>query len=215
MIKLYSMALSPWARKVRIALYEKGLSFEKIDIQHDAAGNLVKPADFLAANPRGRVPTLIDGNVTVYESTVVLEYLEDAYPKPPLYPRDVAGRARCRLIEDVGDQDVGGPVGVLAQQLFLQKDPAQRDMQAVATAKEDLAKVYARLESVLGAGPWFCGEQFTVADIAIAIPLSAANFFQAGPGDDHKRLSEWLDRVMARESFQKDLPEVMAAVSSP
>ena len=213
MIKLYSIALSPWARKVRIALYEKGVPFTKIDIPHDAAGNLIKPPEFLAANPRGRVPTLIDGNVTVYESTVVLEYLEDAYPKPPLYPRDVAGRARCRLLEDVGDQDVGGPVGVMAQQLFMQKDPAQRDMGAVAAAKEELAKVYGRLEAEIGAGPWFCGDQFTVADIAIAIPLTAANFFQAGPGDDHKRLSEWIDRVMARPSFQKDLPEVLAAVS--
>jgi len=213
MIKLYSIALSPWARKVRIALYEKGLPFTKIDIAHDAAGNLIKPAEFLAANPRGRVPTLIDGNVTVYESTVVLEYLEDAYPNPPLYPRDVAGRARCRLLEDIGDQDVAGPVGVLAQQLFMQKDPAQRDMQAVAAAKEELAKIYGRLEAEIGAGPWFCGDQFTVADIAIAIPITAANFFQAGPGDDHKRLAEWLDRVMARPSLQKDLPEVLAAVS--
>jgi len=213
MIKLYSIALSPWARKVRIALYEKGLPFTKIDIPHDAAGNLIKPAEFLAANPRGRVPTLIDGNVTVYESTVVLEYLEDAYPKPPLYPRDVAGRARCRLLEDIGDQDVAGPVGVLAQQLFMQKDPAQRDMQAVAAAKEELAKIYGRLEAEIGAGPWFCGDQFTVADIAIAIPITAANFFQAGPGDDHKRLAEWLDRVMVRPSLQKDLPEVLAAVS--
>ena len=213
MIKLYSIALSPWARKVRIALYEKGLPFTKIDIPHDAAGNLIKPAEFLAANPRGRVPTLIDGNVTVYESTVVLEYLEDAYPNPPLYPRDVAGRARCRLLEDIGDQDVAGPVGVLAQQLFMQKDPAQRDMQAVAAAKEELAKIYGRLEAEIGAGPWFCGDQFTVADIAIAIPITAANFFQAGPGDDHKRLAEWLDRVMVRPSLQKDLPEVLAAVS--
>jgi glutathione S-transferase len=125
----------------------------------------------------------------------------------------VAGRARCRLLEDIGDQDVGGPVGTLAQQLFMQKDPAQRDMQVVAAAKEELAKVYGRLEAEIGAGPWFCGDQFTVADIAIAIPISAANFFQAGPGDDHKRLSEWLDRVMARPSFQKDMQEVMAAVS--
>ena len=213
MIKLYSLAISPWARKARIALYEKSLPFEKITLARGADGNLVKPPEFLEANPRGRVPTLIDGKVTVYESTVVLEYLEDAYPDPPLYPRDVAGRARCRTLEDVGDQDVGGPVGVIATQLFMTQDPAQRDMQAVAAAREELGKVYGRLETALGKGPWFCGDQFTVADIAIAIPLTAANFFQAGPGDDHKRLSEWLDRVMARPSFQKDLPEVLAAVS--
>jgi glutathione S-transferase len=213
MLKLYSLALSPWARKARIALYEKGIPFEKITIASKPDGTLDKPAEFLAANPRGKVPTLIDDGTIVYESTLVLEYLEDAYPEPPLYPRDIRARARCRQLVDAGDQDLGGQMGVLTQELFMKQNEAERDQAAIAGAKEALAKVYDRLEEELGKGPWFCGEQFTAADIAIAVPVSALIFFHAGPGDDHKRLREWFDRVSARESVVKDSQEVLAALS--
>lgn len=213
MLKLYSMALSPWARKARLALYEKGIPFEKITIGTKPDGTFDKPAAFLAANPRGKVPTLVDDGTIVYESTLVLEYLEDAYPTPPLYPRDVRAKARCRQLVDAGDQDLGGQMAVLTQELFVKQNEAERDQAAIAGAKEALAKVYDRLEEALGKGPWFCGEQFTAADIAIAVPVSALIFFHAGPGDDHKRLREWFDRVSARESFVKDSQEVMAALS--
>ncbi len=213
MLKLYSLALSPWTRKVRLALYEKGIPFDKVSLQMGPDGSMEKPAELLAANPRGQVPTLVDGDVTLYESTVILEYLEDAYPDPPLYPKKVKARARCRLLVNTGDRDLADPVGTLINQIYFIKDASQRDAAAIAEAKEALRKVYDRLEAELGQGPWFCGEQFTAADIALVIPISVANFFQAGPGDDHKRLKDWLERLMARESFQKDLPEVMAAAS--
>jgi len=212
-MKLYSIALSPWARKARVALYEKGLPFEKISITSRPDGTLDKPAEFLAANPRGKVPTLIDDGTTVYESTLVLEYLEDAYPEPPLYPKDVRAKARCRQLVDAGDQDLGGPMGVLTQEIFSKPDEADRDQAAIAAAKAALAGTYDRLEAELGKGPWFCGQQFTAADIAIAVPISALIYFHAGPGDDHKRLRDWYDRVLARESIQKDSQEVFAALS--
>ncbi|MDP3936764.1 MAG: glutathione S-transferase family protein, partial [Deltaproteobacteria bacterium] len=110
MLKLYSIALSPWARKARIALYEKGLTFEKISIPSKPDGTMDKPAEFLAANPRGKVPTLIDDDTVVYESSLVLEYLDEAYPETPLYPKDVKAKARCRQLVDAGDQDLGGPM---------------------------------------------------------------------------------------------------------
>lgn len=212
-MKLYSIPLSPWARKARITLYEKDIPFEKINIPSKPDGTLDKPAEFLAANPRGKVPTLVDGDTNVYESTLVMEYLEDTHPSPALYPGDAPGRARCRQLVDAGDQDLGDPMLVLIQEIFSKPDEADRDQAAIAGAKEALAAAYDRLEEALGGGPWFCGEQFTAADIAIAIPMSVVNFFGAGPGDDHKRLKEWIDRVNARPSFQKDAGEVMAAMS--
>lgn len=212
-MKLYSISLSPWARKARIALYEKGLDFEKISITSRPDGTLDKPAEFLAANPRGKVPTLVDDGMAVYESTLVLEYLEEAYPDPPLYPRDLKARTRCRQLVDAGDQDLGGPMGVLTHEIFNKPNEADRDQAAMAEARAELAKTYDRLEAELGKGPWFCGEQFTAADIAIAVPISALIYFHAGPGDDHKRLRDWFDRVSARESVQKDTEEVLAALS--
>ncbi|MGH6816633.1 MAG: glutathione S-transferase family protein, partial [Hyphomicrobiaceae bacterium] len=87
-MKLYAGPLSLFSRKVEIALYEKGLSFERVPVPFSqTAGYSPKHPEVLAANPKGQVPVLVDGDLTLYDSTVILEYLEDAYPVPALYPR--------------------------------------------------------------------------------------------------------------------------------
>src|SRR5690349_15127963 len=86
-MKLYSGPLSLFSRKVEIALHEKGLSFERIQVAFSQTkGYSPKHPEVLAANPKGQVPVLIDGDLALYDSTAILEYLEDAYPAPPLYP---------------------------------------------------------------------------------------------------------------------------------
>ena len=104
-MKLYSGPLSLFSRKVEIALHEKGLAFERIMVRFtQTEGYHPKHPDVLAANPRGQVPVLVDGDLVLYDSTVILEYLEDAYPDPALYPRNAAERARCRLDELSADE---------------------------------------------------------------------------------------------------------------
>src|SRR3546814_19278669 len=99
-MRLYSAALSLFSRKVEIALYEKGLAFEQVMVPFSQArGYSPKHPDVLAANPKGQVPVLVDKGLTLYDSTVILEYLEDAYPAPPLYPSTPEERARCRLFD--------------------------------------------------------------------------------------------------------------------
>src|SRR5260370_27673743 len=97
MLTLYDDVFSPYARKVRIALYEKGVPFERVRALHGDCNR----TDFLDVNPRAEVPALIDGDFAVYDSTVICEYLEDRYPEPHLYPPDPRKRAKCRLLEDV------------------------------------------------------------------------------------------------------------------
>ena len=84
MIKLYDFLPCPFGQKVRIILAEKGLSYELVQIDL-TQGEQRKP-DFLRLNPFGRVPVLIDEDITVYDSTIIAEYLEDEYPEPPLLP---------------------------------------------------------------------------------------------------------------------------------
>src|SRR5215470_982845 len=99
-MKLYSGPLSLFSRKVEIALGEKGLSFDRIMVPFtQERGYQPKHPDVLAANPKGQVPVLVDGELSLFDSTLIFEYLEDAYPRPPLYPRGAAARARCRLLE--------------------------------------------------------------------------------------------------------------------
>ncbi len=108
-MQLWSGVLSPFSAKVRIALAEKGLRYETREIPWSRK-NLwgPKPPEFLAVSPYGKVPVLIDGSVTVFDSTVICEYLEDRYPKPALFPAErrrtralppARERSRCR---DVG-----------------------------------------------------------------------------------------------------------------
>ena len=90
MIVVYEHPLSPYAQKVKIALREKQVEFE-LRIPDLFSGS---DTAFQAANPRQEVPALVDGDVAVFDSTIILEYIEDRWPQPPLLPSDAAARAR-------------------------------------------------------------------------------------------------------------------------
>ena len=98
---LYEHPLSSYAQKVKIALREKGLDFKAET--PPALGSGKAEGQFAAASPRNEVPALIDGDVQIFNSTIILEYLEDKFPSPPLLPRDPAARAKARMIEEVCD----------------------------------------------------------------------------------------------------------------
>jgi glutathione S-transferase/RNA polymerase-associated protein len=99
MLTLWEHPLSPYAQKVKIALYEKGIPFTA------KTPNLFggTEPEFLESSPRREVPTLIDGDFKIFDSTVILEYIEDRWPDPPLLPASPADRARVRMLEDQCD----------------------------------------------------------------------------------------------------------------
>src|SRR5215472_9694413 len=99
MVLLYEHPLSPYAQKVKIALREKGVAFEPRIPDLFTGGD----AAFRAANPRLEVPALVDGDTAVFDSTIILEYLEDRWPDPPLLPTGAAMRARVRMLEELCD----------------------------------------------------------------------------------------------------------------
>ena len=96
MLRLYDHPFSPYAQKVKIALREKGQPFEAPMPQGIGAGGAA--GEFVSANPRAEVPALIDGDVSVFDSTIILEYIEDKWPTPPLLPSGAAERARVRML---------------------------------------------------------------------------------------------------------------------
>ena len=101
MLLLYEHPLSSYAQKVKIALREKGVPFHARLPEDFGAERTDGP--FAAANPRLEVPVLIDGETAVFESTVIMEYIEERWPDPPLLPRDPEARAVARMTEDVCD----------------------------------------------------------------------------------------------------------------
>src|SRR6185369_4106908 len=99
MVVLYEHPLSPYAQKVKIALREKKVEFEPRIPDLFSGGD----AEFQSANPRQEVPALIDDGTAVFDSTIILEYVEDRWPEPALLPRGAAARARVRMLEELCD----------------------------------------------------------------------------------------------------------------
>jgi glutathione S-transferase len=133
MLELYHNTMSSCAQKVRVALAEKGLEWESRHLNL-RTGDQQTPA-YLKLNPKGVVPTLIDSDLVIRESNVILEYLDDAFPDPPLRPSDAFGRAQVRLWNQrlaEGHHDIGTAtlsMGIAFRYQYLEKgEPTCREL---------------------------------------------------------------------------------------
>ena len=211
-MKLYSGPLSLFTAKVRIALDEKGIGYERIDVPFSRTkGYEPKHPDVLAINPKAQVPVMVDEGLALYDSTIILEYLEDRHPSPALYPTDVRERARCRQLEAAADEVFFPNVIELIQEVFYKPDPATRDQKRVAAAIERLGVAYRRLEGELQGRELLCGA-FSVADIAWFLSIGFATSLGAPPDSSLKAVGAWLGRVASRPSVQREQEGMGAAI---
>ena len=158
MLTLYEHPLSAYVMKVKIALHEKGLEFQAI--LPDGLSNGTTGGAFVEASPRAEIPALVDGDVKVFDSTIILEYLEDKWPNPPLLPKGPAERARVRMIEDVMDSLYEpNNWGVMEVTRFKRCSGALAD-KLVGFAKSNIDQLQHWLDAQLGAKPWFNGDSF-------------------------------------------------------
>jgi glutathione S-transferase len=211
-ITLYSGPLSLFARKVEIALLEKGLAFEHTMVAFSQnEGYSPKHPDVVAANPKQQVPVLVDGDLTIFDSTLIFEYLEDAYPDPALYPRDAKAKARCRQAELMADEVlVPQVVKLMHRSVPRLKDPQRLEaLEAEArTAEAAITALYARFDVELADREYFCGA-FTVADIAMVMAVLFARRLGAPPVEEHGNLARWFARMRERPAVAATLDEVM------
>ena len=197
MIKLYDFPLSTNARKVRIALIEKGLDFERIQI--DLGKKEQKNPDYLKIHPFGQVPALDDEGFIVYDSTIINEYLEDEYPEPPLFPKDSEGRATARLLEDLRDNYFNPPFVEIFRETR-SKPEGQQDGKLIERAKAEIAKCFDRLEKELEGKQYLAGS-FSLADIAYMPNFAALERFNIPVDPKHKNVLAWIARLKARPSY--------------
>jgi glutathione S-transferase len=213
-MKLYSGPLSLFSRKVEIALHEKGLAFNRVMVSFtQTAGYAPKHPDVLAANPKGQVPVLVDGDLTLFDSTLIFEYLEDAYPSPPLFPAGPKERARCRLLELTADEVLLPPLRTLMYRSEPPSPDAERQRRRAAEAErgeEAIRKHYGALTEALGGRDYFCGG-FSVADIALFMSVLFVLRLKGPRLEEHPALAAWHARVGARPAVDKVAAEVAAA----
>ena len=193
---LFSDPLSQYSHRVRIVLAEKGVTVDIEDIDSDAV-----TAEILEANPYGTLPTLVDRDLALYESKVVMEYLDERFPHPPLLPVYPVARAESRLWVYRIERDWC----VLIDQIL--SDPAsEKSDHARKAFQESLITIASIFEEM----PYFMNEEFTIVDcclapmlwrlpqLGIVLPMNA----------QVKPLLDYMDRLFARPSFQESLTDL-------
>jgi glutathione S-transferase len=209
-MKLYSVDLSPFAARVRAAVYAKSLP---VEITPPPEGGTKSP-EYLALNPMGRVPVLVTGDgFALPESDTIVEYLADAFPDSGLRPASADGKAQARLIARVTEVYVMAPL----QPLFGQMNAATRDQAVVDDGIDKLKAALVHLNVFMGDGPYAVGETFTTADCAL-IPVLffiqlAGQIF--GKGDllaGLMKLSDYAERMKMDATAQKVGGEMMAGL---
>jgi RNA polymerase-associated protein len=199
MIKLYDFLPCPFGQKVRIVLAEKSLEFELIPVDI-TQGEQRKP-EFVRLNPYARVPVLVDEDTTVYDSTIIDEYLDDEYPEPPVLPAvgSSALRARARLFEDFADNSFTPQVGQLMVEMH--KAEAERDANRMARLRQSVDRVLDYLNHELQ-GQQYLATEFSVADIGFVPRLLVLRALEIDPGINRSNVDAWLKRILERPSIQ-------------
>ncbi|MFL6795790.1 MAG: glutathione S-transferase family protein [Xanthobacteraceae bacterium] len=231
MLALYHNDMSLCAQKVRICLAEKGLEWES---RHLALrGGEHQQEWYRKLNRRAVVPTLIDGDKVIPESNVILEYLEDAYPRPWLAPKDPYARARMRLWTKQLDEDIHDAsaailsFGIAFRHQYLEQGEVGRKMleaipnifkrerrrdviekgtrsQHFQIALERMVQLLDEMEEALATGEWLAGASYTLADVAFTPYLARLEHLAIlDLIGERERVADWYRRCKARPSFHE------------
>lgn len=196
--------------KTKVVLEEKGVRYR---IENLPPGNLwKKPPEMLARHPLGKVPYLEDDGRTIFDSTVIAEYLEERYPQPALLPSDIVGRLRVREAENFADEALLiGSVPPIWMPYW--SEPAKRDTASMERGRETLRKrdlpYLEKLLAEAGEGGYLCGA-FSLADTPL-MALAMVMEVDQMPLDAFPRVERYLDLLRGRPSYRAISPSTKVA----
>ena len=190
---LYSGDLDIYSHQVRIVLAEKGVNFEVIDVEPNN-----KPEDLADLNPYNTVPTLVDRELVLFESRIIMEYLDERFPHPPLMPVYPVARARSRLMMHRVERDWYSLRRIINDPKAKANDQDK--------ARKDLKDSLITLAPVFSDTAFFLSEEFTLVDCCLAPLLWRLNSMGIElTGRGAKEVEGYCERLFERESFQASL----------
>lgn len=199
MLQLKGRINSSNVMKALWVLDEIGLDYDREDVGGAFGKNHEAP--YLSLNPNGRIPTIIDGDLVLWESNSIVRYLAATHSAGTLWPMDPAARARCDMWMDWQLTElVHGMVPVFHG--LIRKSPEERDMDAIAAARDDWAGKWRILDDHLSRNAYIGGDDFTIADIPIG-PLAYRWYELPIEREEFTHLKRWYDLICARPAFQK------------
>lgn len=201
-MKLIGTPTSPYTRKARVVLAEKRIDYEfVIDAPHDAASRVAQ------YNPLGKVPVLIiDDGATLFDSRVIVEYLDSASPVGRLIPEDTRHRIQVRRWEALADGCTDAAVAVVMERR--RSDPAQQSPEWIARQQGKIERALKTMSDDLGTRNWCSSEQYNLADIAVGCSLGFLDLrlpdlnWRKG----YPNLAKLADKLAARPSFKDTAP---------
>lgn len=204
-MKLYYNPLSPNARKVLVTAKLAGVELEHNVLDFRKGEH--KAPEFLAINPNGKVPALVDGELKLWESNAIMQYLADKGGSD-LWPSDAAGRADVSRWQCWQLAHWGQCCGELVYERVLKQMRGQQaDEAKVADALERFNQYAPILNAALEGRNWLVGDKLSLADIACAAPLTYAGPAQL-PVDGHTHITAWLGRLDKNEAWTSTAPKL-------
>lgn len=194
---LFSRPTCPYSHRVRIVLAEKSINVDIVEVEGDSL-----PEDLLDLNPYNSVPTLVDRDLVLYDSRVIIEYLDERFPHPPLMPVDPVTRAQFRLALYRIERDWYGLVDEL-------ESASDRSTKRAAKARKILRESILASAEVFGAKDYFLSDEFSLVDCTIApVVWRLAHYGIELSGSDAEAIQRYQERLFARPSFQASLTEL-------
>jgi glutathione S-transferase len=215
-VHLHNYRYSVYGRIARMALAEKGVAYEPVEINPFVED---LPPSYLALHPFGRVPTLVHDGFVVFETAAITRYVDEAFPGPPLQPDTVGARARMAQIIAVIDSYGYWPLvrQVFSHRVFGPRLGEQADEQAIRDGLQASPRVLQSLEGLADEAAFLLGDRISLADIHLAPMI--AYFAQAPEGADllarQRKLAAWWDRLAVRPSMVATDPGLPEHVPAP
>jgi glutathione S-transferase len=200
MRKLHYHPFSTFARRVRIALLEKQIPCELVEV--DMARGAHRAPEYRALNPYGRVPTLEEDGFVLYESTAILDYLEATHPSPPLVPADARGRAHVAMHMKLCDIQLARQTGtIIFPKRFL---PRERwDEAAMAQAKKEIEKHLEIVEAQIRGREWMVGDRYSLVEVCYTPFVQFLPLMEVAPP---AAVAAWVGRMLERPSARETAP---------
>jgi glutathione S-transferase len=200
MLKLHYHPFSTFSRRVRIALVEKNIPCELVEV--DMMARAHRGPAYLALNPYGRVPTLEEDGFVLYESTAILEYLEATHPTPPLVPADARSRAHVAMHMKLCDIQMARQTGaIIFPKRFLPKE--RWDEAAMAQAKKEIDKHLEIVDSQLKGREYLVGNRYSLVEVCYTPFVEFLPLMEITPPAN---VAAWVRRMLDRPSARQTKP---------
>ncbi len=189
---LYSGDNDIYSHRVRIVLAEKGISFEIIYVEPANP-----PEDLLELNPYGMVPTLVDRDLVLYDSQVIMEYLDERFPHPPLMPVDPVSRGRSRMTLKRIQKDWDALVDTITN----------NSGDASASAVKELEESLIVVSPIFDQKSYFMSDEFSLMDCTVAPIIWRLGQYGISLPGQAKKMRDYAERVFERDTFQSSLSD--------